>query len=100
MPDGRTVEKVVNYGDIDRIPLRDDETATVIIEPTGDFDVGMGPGKRREATVWGGAAGIVIDARGRPLKLPEDFRQRREALLRWFKALNAYPETIMSKEKI
>ncbi|MEM2137032.1 MAG: glutamate mutase L, partial [Candidatus Methanomethylicia archaeon] len=100
MPDGRTVEKVVNYGDIDKIPLREDETATVIIEPTGDFNVGMGPGKRREANVWGGAAGIFIDARGRPLKLPEDFKQRREVLIKWFKALNAYPEDVLEREKI
>ncbi len=100
MPDGRVVEKVVNYGEIDMIPLGDDETAKVVIEPSSDFDVGAGKGKRREATVWGGAGGIIIDARGRPLKLPEDFEERREKLIKWFRALNAYPESILEVEEI
>jgi len=100
MPDGSTVEKVVNYGYIDRIPLPPDQTAKVLIEPTSDFDVGAGKGKKREAEVWGGAAGIIIDARGRPLTLPEDFETRRKMLVSWFKALNAYPDEILEKEEI
>ncbi|RLE53541.1 MAG: hypothetical protein DRJ30_06750 [Candidatus Methanomethylicota archaeon] len=100
MPDGSTVEKVVNYGEIASIPLPADQTAKVVIEPSSDFDVGTGKGKKREAEVWGGAGGIIIDARGRPLHLPEDFETRREMLLKWFRALDAYPESILSKERI
>ncbi len=37
--------------------------------------------------VSGGACGVVIDARGRPLNLPVDEQKRREILTHWQSAI-------------
>ena len=39
---------------------------------------------RVSATVTGGAMGVVIDARGRPLNLPSDPVRRRELIKKWY----------------
>jgi uncharacterized protein (TIGR01319 family) len=67
------------------------ETARAVIEPARGFDVGAGPGKRLEREVRGGTVGVVLDARGRPLGLPEEERMRKEAMQRWIQALDLYP---------
>jgi len=36
--------------------------------------------------------GVVFDARGRPLTLPENDAERIAALRRWHRALDVYPE--------
>jgi hypothetical protein len=33
--------------------------------------------------VVGGALGVVIDARGRPLRIPEDIGRRRDLFKKW-----------------
>jgi hypothetical protein len=63
-----------------------------VINPAKTFDVGKGPGKSKEALVIGGIAGIMLDARGRPLYLPEDNTQRRDLLYKWLTSLKLYPE--------
>jgi hypothetical protein len=65
------------------IPLSVGRTAQVRIEPLGRTDVGVGPGKMRLDKVKGAALGLVIDARGRPLRLPTDPVRRRELLKKW-----------------
>ena len=40
----------------------------------------------------GGVTGIILDARGRPLHLPEEEGVRKEMLLKWIHALDLYPE--------
>jgi len=44
-----------------------------------------------ETELEGGVVGTIIDARGRPLVLPEDPKKRREHLDKWFSELNLYP---------
>jgi hypothetical protein len=39
--------------------------------------------------IVGGVCGAVIDARGRPLGLPDDAVKRREMLLRWSQSLES-----------
>jgi hypothetical protein len=68
------------------------EEAKAMITPAKDYDVGAGPGKELEATVSGGVAGVILDARGRPIYLPEEEDQRKELLLKWFKAMDLYDE--------
>ena len=46
-------------------------------------DAGVGPGKSGAIQVTGGALGVVIDARGRPLQFPGDPVRRRELMKRW-----------------
>ncbi|MDP6458922.1 MAG: hypothetical protein QGF78_06320, partial [Candidatus Bathyarchaeota archaeon] len=53
---------------------------------------GNGPGTTVERTIMGGVAGVLLDARGRPLHLPEDDVQRKELLIKWFTSLVLYPE--------
>ena len=40
----------------------------------------------------GGVAGVLLDARGRPMYLPEEENARKELLIKWFRALDLYPE--------
>jgi len=46
-------------------------------------DIGNGPGRNATVQVVGGVMGVVIDARGRPLNLPEDSVRRRELFKKW-----------------
>jgi hypothetical protein len=63
------------------------ETAEVTIEPSKNFDVGAGKGKPRTVTATGGTTGLIIDARGRPLGLPNDAANRRRKLAEWLTAM-------------
>lgn len=95
----QTPEETVEaaYGTIKVIPLRVGETVNVKINPTKNFDVGRGQGHVLETNVEGGEVGIIIDARGRPLHLPENTVERRNKLMEWFRALNAYDTNILEK---
>jgi hypothetical protein len=92
MPDGQTLTEGLNFGDIKLIELREGSEAKAVIAPSKNFDVGAGPGKSLEKTVMGGIAGVMLDARGRPLQLPQDDSARRERLVKWYTALKLYPE--------
>ncbi|MEM1986231.1 MAG: glutamate mutase L [Nitrososphaeria archaeon] len=83
----------VKYGEIYCIPIGLGKRANIQAKPEGNFDVGAGKGKTVTANIEGGIVGIVVDGRGRPLVLPEKFEERKESLLEWFSALNAYPIT-------
>lgn len=83
---------VMNYGDLKLLPLGPDQTAKVIIEPERGFDFGAGPGKRIERTVRGGTVGLILDARGRPLRLPESRAEGQATMARWCKAMEMYPD--------
>ena len=92
MNDGKNVQKDVNFGQLFVIPLADNEKAKIIINPKSGFDVGMGNGKRLETEITGGVVGIIIDARGRSLQLPQDSAKRASKLKEWASALNLYPD--------
>lgn len=65
---------------------------TALLEPEKGIDVGAGPGEQISANINGGAVGIVLDGRGRPLVLPEDDLARMDMLKKWSEALEEYPE--------
>jgi len=92
MPNGETLKEEMHFGEIKRIELPEREEAKVVISPRRGFDVGRGPGKRVEGKAMGGVVGILLDARGRPLQLPENDRERKETLLKWFLDIDMYPE--------
>ncbi|MBM3291400.1 hypothetical protein FJY84_01845 [Candidatus Bathyarchaeota archaeon] len=85
------VTSEMKYGEIKLIPLAEGKEVKATIEPASSFDVGEGPGKKVETMVIGGVAGVLLDARGRPLYLPEDDGERRKLLVDWFTALDLYP---------
>jgi len=93
MPNGDEMNEELSLGDIKLIKLAEREEAKATIIPAKEYDVGAGPGKELEATVSGGVAGVMLDARGRPLYLPEEENQRKEMLLKWFKAMELYDES-------
>jgi len=82
--DERTESLDVPYGIIQRLPLAADETAQVEIRPAYEFDIVPGyPGQGATAEVNGGVLGLIIDTRGRPLKLSPDDSTRHQQLQQW-----------------
>jgi hypothetical protein len=80
--DKNEVKIEVKHGTLHMLPLALGENAHLYLEPIGPTDLGMArPG--RGVKVVGGVLGAVIDARGRPLHLPEDGTQRQELLKKW-----------------
>lgn len=73
------------------------ELADVEVSPKGSFDAGAGPGQRMKTTVQGGAAGIVLDTRGRPFELPDDEQERMRTVLDWYSSLEVYPESYLEQ---
>ncbi len=96
-PDGLKIEEELGFGEVKRVKLAESQEAKAIVTPYKKFDVGNGPGRTVERTVMGGEVGIILDARGRPLSLPEEEAVRRERLLKWFQALEAYPMNELEK---
>jgi len=92
MPNGETIEESMNLGDLKLIPLAADQEAKAHIEPANLYDVGAGPGKELDAVVQGGVAGLLLDARGRPMYFPSDDQKRKDLLITWFKATGLYDE--------
>ncbi|HEX9089869.1 MAG TPA: glutamate mutase L [Anaerolineales bacterium] len=82
--DGQETELEVRHGSLAAIRLLPGEAGTLRLTPLHRFDVGMGgPGRGGTVKVIGGALGVVIDARGRPLRLPAEPTKRRELLVNW-----------------
>ncbi len=94
MPDNSVLKESVQFGSIKKIPLGEGERAELDVSPFRNGDVGQGPGKKRTVTVEGGVVGIILDARGRPIVFPTDDGERKQKLIEWFKALDAYPERL------
>jgi hypothetical protein len=80
---GGELDVEARYGEIEIWPLLVGQQATLEIRPSRRFDVGMGPGQGGKVEVLGGLVGLVVDARGRPLKLPQDPDLRRRTLNGW-----------------
>jgi len=78
-------ESIVNVhqGNIQLIPIPVGQKARVFIDPLHRANIGFGPGKGTSIQVVGGLFGLVVDARGRPLEIPEDTTTRRNLLLKW-----------------
>ncbi len=92
LPDGGTVEEELNFGELKLIELPERQEAKAVITPAKNFDMGEGPGHAVKRTIMGGGAGVLLDARGRPIYLPEEDDARNELLIKWFRALDLYPE--------
>jgi hypothetical protein len=82
--DGKTSEESVNFGDIKLLPILDGESCYIEATSGKGLRLGNRKEKRLEAIVTGGALGLIIDARGRPLRIPES----KDTIKRWTKALS------------
>ena len=83
-------EGELRIGELVLLPLEDGETAQMSLRPGRRWDAGAGPGQAINAVVHGGAVGLVLDGRGRPIELAPDDRLRQMAA--WQGALNLYGE--------
>jgi hypothetical protein len=81
----------VAHGQIARLPLEIGQRGQLVLRPVAGVRIGRNtPGAEVASEVGalaGSALGVVIDARGRPLRLPDDFAQRQQALWDWMVAL-------------
>ena len=72
----------IEYGTIDTTVLPPGQIANVTLNPSKRTDIGFGEGKSKKITVRGGAVGLVIDGRGRPLSIPSS-EERVEIVRKW-----------------
>jgi hypothetical protein len=81
---GHVTDLEVKQGDFDVVPLPQGQSARLQLQPLQRFDIGMGaPGRSGSLRITGGVLGVVIDARGRPLSLPNDIQKRSELYKKW-----------------
>lgn len=82
--DGQSIRVEVPFGALEVVPLATGKRAVVEMRPSSQFDVGLGSKGRGATTeVAGGALGIIVDARGRPLPLPIEENKRRTTIQEW-----------------
>lgn len=82
--DGTDARADVKFGGLEILPLPSGQSARLSLQPLNRADAGLGPGRSGSITVTGGAMGVVIDARGRPLQFPSDPVRRRELIKKWY----------------
>lgn len=80
----RTFE--ARYGTISTVPLGYGEEAELTLKPRRMEIAGV-KNRGEKLSVSGGELGLIIDARGRPIRYPRDVGSRRERLLAWQQAI-------------
>jgi hypothetical protein len=81
---GKNYNVDISQGDLRRLVLPPGSSVVLDLEPRSHTSVGFGePGRGGRLKVIGGAVGVVIDARGRPLRLPVDDDERISRLHQW-----------------
>lgn len=73
----------VHAGEIEVLPLPAGRKGTLELKPARGIDLGQGKGRPAVTTVEGGLVGMIIDARGRPLLLPDDAEKRAASNQQW-----------------
>ncbi|MHC9062597.1 glutamate mutase L [Nitrospira sp. CMX1] len=91
MPDGKTISDQLKFGELRLYPLESGQKASIKILPAKGVNMGAGAGVAVTKEVHGGVVGLLLDGRGRPLKLPAEQPARVAALTKWFKAVGLYP---------
>lgn len=85
--DGTAMTSEVNMGNLQILPLDSGQAARLELRPLRNADVGLGPGRAGAVDVVGSSLGVVIDARGRPLRLPSNAGERVKLLKKWLKTV-------------
>jgi hypothetical protein len=83
---GSELEIEVEYGSLEVLPLESDEKAIVELKTRRGIRVGPIGGA---IEVTGGAVGLVVDARGRPLRLPANLDRCRQMMQQWLWEMGA-----------
>lgn len=79
----------VPYGALELIPLAPGQKAALEVRPAGGVSLGQARRGVFKAEVEGGALGLLIDARGRPIALPPNAEKRRAKMQEWFRDLGS-----------
>lgn len=87
IPNEQPRSLTIKQGDLIRIPLKRGLKATVQFDPSRNAQVEANMSGEAVYRVNGGVCGLVIDARGRPIKLPSSTAQREQMLRDWAVAL-------------
>ena len=82
----------VKFGEIKVVPMGVGETAIAEVRPAKGFDVGAGKGKSKTFPLDGGTVGLIIDARGRPIALPDGDPARAAKMRQWLGAMGLSAE--------
>lgn len=92
LPDGKREEGTLKGGEVRRIPLGVGEEVPARLDPVRGMDLGSGSGSAVETTLKDGTVGILLDGRGRPLRVPEEPVARKAKIASWTRALDIYPD--------
>jgi hypothetical protein len=88
---GGTQRVVVQHGQIARLALPPGRNGTLMVQPAGGVRIGSNPAGKQALSnpgeIRGSALGVIIDARGRPLRLPDEPLTRQKLLWDWLVAL-------------
>jgi uncharacterized protein (TIGR01319 family) len=90
-PDGTTTKEQLRFGELKLFPLESDKKAMIKVQPVKGASMGTGGGVAVTKEVHGGVVGLLLDGRGRPLKLPTEQQARVVSLTKWFTAVGLYP---------
>jgi len=89
--DGERTTRDIKYGTLSVLPTNIGEQVTLHLRPLHGFDIGMGgPGKAGKVSAVGGSLGIIIDARGRPLRFSNDPEKNRKRAKDWITSLEKF----------
>ena len=91
-PDGRLVKDQLAFGELRLCALEPGMKANITLRPAKSVNLGTGAGAAMTREVIGGAVGLLLDGRGRPLQLPAEQSARVAALKKWFNAVGLYPQ--------
>lgn len=82
--DKSVVQVEVPYGSLEVIPLPPGQIADLELHPARGFDIGLGSkGRGGKTQVQGGAIGLIIDARGRPLTFSAKPEAQQDRVQEW-----------------
>ncbi|MBS0180793.1 MAG: glutamate mutase L [Nitrospira sp.] len=90
-PDGKATKEQLKFGELRLFPLESGKQAMIKVQPAKQVNMGAGPGVVVTKEVHGGVVGLLLDGRGRPLRLPVEQQARVAALTKWFDAVGLYP---------
>jgi hypothetical protein len=81
---GGAINLDVAHGSLELIPLEAGQKATIEIRPADRVEMPQTRHGLYKAEIEGGALGLMIDARGRPIALPTDKEKRRAKVQQWY----------------
>jgi hypothetical protein len=81
--EGGEIKTEIRQGTLVILPLTQGRRGRLHLQTLGGARIDPQNGGGGSFKVTGGACGVVIDARGRPVALPSDPQQRRDAIKKW-----------------